>query len=189
MKYQLFIASYSYVVTDEVGTEYVAVPTVGDDGSGEVICESPAEATKLVEAGQAIQWYSRPKVQRNSELHTADEPFDSYAKAVSWLADRSESIDGVGNRSAFRSLVRTIVIDTNQMQEFKPVYEVELEVTMKKTITVRIDSDEHDGIEDEWDARAKAVSLCDEGDYDEEIEYAEIDRMEIDDMYCEVLDS
>jgi hypothetical protein len=120
----------------------------------------------------------------DTHLHTAYEPFDSYASANNWL-DNREADAVKAERFGFRRLIREVIINTDDLEAYEPVFEVELEVTTVKRITVDIDSSDFNDVEDEDDARAKARRLCEDGEYDDDLKYASVDGFEVEDYDCE----
>jgi hypothetical protein len=122
--------------------------------------------------------------------------YDSWDQAQSWAEKTKKNLahyeDGEFKNWVNTQTVDVVtqvkqdIIDTEELEEFSPVYEVELEVTVKKRFIVEIDASEYDDVEDEYDAGQKAVELFDEGDTIVHEAYSYADEW---DTECDVIDS
>ena len=183
MKYKLFVASYAYLETRVIGEEYVVVQVEpsNTDLYLEKVFDTIEQATPAIGEDCTLVSYKRRRKVTTPHNHTAYDPFHSEQAARSWLDEREAEVDAVEMRSGFESTVREIIIDQCDLEgyEYAPKYEVKLEVKSIKYITVEIDSEHHDDIEDGYDAGEKAKELCENGDYDSEIEYVSPDDFEV----------
>lgn len=105
--------------------------------------------------------------------------FDTMGGLQNWFRDIRNSYsnieDGewknfVSNIQDITLMTREEILDTDYMMEYKPSYEVVLDITITKRLEVTIDGDDYD-LDDEDDAIEIATQKYEDGDYDNDIEY------------------
>jgi hypothetical protein len=104
--------------------------------------------------------------------------------ALAWL-DRAEERENSNTEGRIVSLDRGIqsyVIDTEFHDEYRPDYEIEIDVIERKTINVIVPGD---CAADEDKAEEYARDMFDAGNYDEDMEAAYTNEAEIDSMNVE----
>ena len=84
------------------------------------------------------------------------------------------------------SAVVSHVIDTDDLEVYKPDYEVELEVIVAKRITVTIEND--GSIDDEDDAECAARENWENGLYDDDLRYEEVYDSEMNIDSCDEIE-
>ena len=187
MKYKLYIASYALTTKRETGHDEWTVISrnIPEDKYDEITCATQDEAETLCAECDGLISFKRPKTVISTKIHTAYEPFDTHRDAESWLDANRDAAEADKKTVTFASIVREMIIDTEELVEFKPVYEVELEVVITKRMYVTVDSSEHDDINDEYDARGWACDQVQDGEMDGELECAETENVEADSVGCE----
>jgi hypothetical protein len=118
--------------------------------------------------------------------------FNLEADRSRWIDTMREHWNDSESETGFISNVTNIIffrneelIDTDDLEEYAPVYNVRIKVVKECYIEVEIDASEHDEIEDEDDAGSFVMHQCDNGDYDDQIgsemEYADVE-FEVEDI-------
>ena len=187
MKSKMYVASYAVTTKRKTGSFEYIVFTKKPDGEGfdEAICATEEEAKQLVADPEALISVRRDQMKTEVQVGTAYEPFESESAAEAWVQSRREHFESRPEVTNVTTLVREVMIDTDELIEYAPVYEVELEVVITKRMYVTVDSSEYDDINDEYDAREWAADMVRGGEMDSELEYADTGEIEVDHVGCE----
>ena len=116
------------------------------------------------------------------------DPKRSWSEADGWNVQRLNYVqqhemqeDGTkkftgytGSIVEVKQHIAETVIDTEDFSEYKPSYEVEISVKIEKRFTVEIDGDDIDHDDPEYSAEEIARDKFESGDYDDELEYADV---------------
>ena len=187
MKSKMYVASYAVTTKRKTGSFEYIVFTKKPDGEGfdEAICATEEEAKQLVADPEALISVRRDQMKTDVQIATAYEPFDTVSAAEAWVQSRKEHFESRPEVTNVTTLVREVIIDTEELTEYKPVYEVEVEVVITKRMYVTVDSSEHEDINDKYDAGRWAAEMVRDGEMDSELEYADTEDIEVDDVGCE----
>jgi hypothetical protein len=182
MKFKRYIASVActYQVNTDID-EFVVLERDALGYSTENVFSTKDEAKEFcLNSDHEAVWIMRKQKALRTEIIQYGDTFDSHADALSWAGNRETEY---GERFAvvhFRSSISDVMVDSDEHEEYQPVYEMEVEVRVIKRITVTVDTEDYREVEDEYDAQEKARQLIDDGELDDDIRYADVDEYEID---------
>lgn len=186
MKTKLFNAAVAVTSRTHVGYEWVVQsPNAEIDGlMNEVVfsLEEEARAASATDEHDTTCFCRRKMVTRTNVI-VPFEALETQSKCNDWISKTragyqidGKNIDGIVNVVDTQN---EFIVDTDGLMEHRPKYKVRLEVKTTKYIDVEIDSGLHDSIEDEYDAGEVARDLCEDGEYDNDLDCTYADNIDV----------
>lgn len=113
-----------------------------------------------------------------SDYYDASRALDSLREGMKTTRtddDGNETQVFSGNIVSITQRIAEQVIDTEDFDEYKPTFEVQLRVRVTKTIAVEIT-----GCDDEYEAEQQAIANCENDEYEDELNCTYTDHIDVD---------
>ena len=187
-RYKLFVATYTYMIQSmSASEEQFMVLALNLDGDAPLYkwesthktLESAQERAKEVD-DDTMRIIKMPKPLQTT--YKSSLAFDNRPAAVRWLNSQVES----RGHDVHSINVDEVIIEEDELEEYlyQPTYTVEAYVSLVKRITIDVDTaeEEYEDCEDAFDVEQIVRNKINNGDWDYEIEDAEVWDTEINDV-------
>jgi hypothetical protein len=193
MKYKIFVATYSYLIeTLSVSElEYQVIKAIPADPldvpfSWSSTHETLEEAQERIRTNLAEDGLAEYRIVRTpktiSKVYTATCEWSTERAAWAWLNSQKDS----RGHDTFDCRVEEVVIDADDLgeYEFKPTFTVEAYVNVIKRFEIEVDTAETDfeDCEDEYAVEQLIRDKINSGDYEDDIDYADVWDTEVNDV-------
>jgi hypothetical protein len=180
MKYRMYIATFCYLEQNSGSSQYMVSCSSEDAEADHEFVSVHDDANCALEHAARVRSERSPLITRVPKtgyaIRTKRSLFADQYAAQSWVESLAAQHEGkVVEKSVMEEVLSS---DDLEEMEYKPVYKVKLEVTQTKYITVEIESDDFDDVEDEEDARERAIDLFEDDMFEDELFDEEVSRQD-----------
>jgi len=180
MKYRMYIATFCHLEEHVHGSQYMVSRKSEDAHADYEMVSVHEDANCALENAARIRSELSPMITRvpktGYRIATKRALFGDQYAAQSWV----ESLAAQHQGKVVEKSVMEEVLDETDLEdmEYNPVFKVKLEVTQTKYLTVEIESCDHVDVEDEDDAREKAMELFEDDAFEDELFDSEVARQD-----------